>query len=1484
MSLLTSAINVTLRRAAGLLPTRALTMSGTVPTVIPAQLRAAAGRPPTPPPAAPPAPPTEDANAAAMPPPPPPPPASDAVAVTVAASPPSSPPPRDAAATRDPMALDDYAPRGGPMVTRVWQPTPAPDASAVGSIMLAPLTPPKEKTRAAMHGGAGTAAAAASNPRRDRALAGAGDDDGLIVRRRPAARADNLARRVQRAEAEKNDARWFDERDGGIRCAADPIPPGGERSRPARWFDPDAPYLQTIPAVDHLAGLDGAAAMASSLGGGAKDDDAYRLEVSVGRLEFACHPLMGKEDFLAAQLEETFRAYKRRELSGLARLYDTKSHAARARAKALRREMDGGVALFLSGASPAERLKAMEEEAEEALQLALDEGEKARAAVKHMIDLHVAIEEARRAMGSRATSVRLVTRPKPGSDPAHIAAGTAELEPILTGGPPRDEGANVLRAEQNRRSRAASARFSVALEINGKTVPGWSQPVSLSSNGAFSTTIAHAFSVTVSKWPESVRLVLYEKGTVMDTKIAAVPVALPGAELDAPTADPHAKQYQFSAESPFNPAWNNTAAGAIPIGDAAADTGAKFTSGSLFITCAWVPRETHGFGGAAAAAAAAAARDDDVEKRARIAPPPPTRATMKKQRAAHALQGAGVDFRASIDGGEGGLKAALDPSNPEDAALLETMETKDALKHQTGGGAVNGGFRLASVDDQMLGYTSKASKRQQLLKLRAEQGVPLMDGGVPLEDVNIPDHLLDKTAEEFAGDKIMGAQMAGLAEADRRASKIADHLHRIRLNLKRANRNAKAGIKGTKGPARTEDVVKDTPLPILAFNMENIARVFSFLKPRRKLRPTRRRARAEESHPEYCEVVINIQKAFNLPVRSGGGGGGGRGMNRGGGYGDDRGGFGAGFGGELQPYIEVTFQNYTTRTRVASGSSPSWQESISLPFRPPGGDFSPAGLVNMSDAIEITLFDEVHEEPERSYGAASRTRNGGSETTSTTRHFLGKINVSVASLYRAGDGKVEGVLPFEQPRALIGYDTPPPVANATGRGGVPGAGGLSPQIRASLGVYIQFAPALAKPDPGPSDAGQGEEDALLRHGQKWEMDARGANKSCKHRPYVSAVTNAQGRSCLLPRYVAPAALPPGFQGAVADEPTLRQLLRFVHLVPHVSDMEAFETPANVDIWTTSAEFLDLCAGDSEEHALLLVGYLLTLGVEAYIVLGVSAADANAAMVFTPGGQGRAAQNMTRHGGRNGDPNAYAPMLEDALMWDPFSGEVYSVYDSSCSACMGEIAVVFNADNIWANVQPRARPHEMHWNLNDSAHWKPYFSVTGFAPRSLPTCQKTIAYQSYEPAFYERIASAVEREAMDAVVRIRSRQHTPFNRRVSRQLKEMLRDIEGHVLMSPDEAAMGISLGGGKGRVGTLTELHVNELGNMLDGYTVTGCPINLRFVDAAEVRNAIEETAIADTSRSDVEFAVATHVEPYGATFVCSVWIYVARLTKNSRY
>jgi coiled-coil and C2 domain-containing protein 2A len=166
---------------------------------------------------------------------------------------------------------------------------------------------------------------------------------------------------------------------------------------------------------------------------------------------------------------------------------------------------------------------------------------------------------------------------------------------------------------------------------------------------------------------------------------------------------------------------------------------------------------------------------------------------------------------------------------------------------------------------------------------------------------------------------------------------------------------------------------------------------------------------------------------------------------------------------------------------------------------------------------------------------------------------------------------------------------------------------------------------------------------------------------------------------------------------------------------------------------------------------------------------------------------------------------------------------------------------------------------------------------------MPTVQTAITYESYPPAFYERLGATVEREAMDAIVKKRARQHTPFNRRASRALKDLLRDLEGQILISPDDQGGGLNLGGGM-RVGSLTELHMSQLAGICEGYTVTGSPMNLPFTDANTVRDVIDRLKIADTARNDVEFAVATHVEPYGCTFVCSVWVYIVRLTKISSY
>ena len=251
----------------------------------------------------------------------------------------------------DPIGMMALGPRGD-FVTRTWQPTEAPDDTAVQALMLGPLT------------------SQALQDINARTVGRQAEDDGLLVRQRPKARGDNTHRRKQRAAQENNPDEWFDPHDGGLRCLPDPVPPGSDRARPARWFDPDSPYLQLKPGSQYYHADATELVRIASGGGGGGEPRSSRLEVRVGRLEFSAHPLMGREDSLAAQLEETFRGFKRRETGGLDVLYDTKAKAATARAKALQLEIDNGTELWLGGASPAQRMNALSEESVEASGLA----------------------------------------------------------------------------------------------------------------------------------------------------------------------------------------------------------------------------------------------------------------------------------------------------------------------------------------------------------------------------------------------------------------------------------------------------------------------------------------------------------------------------------------------------------------------------------------------------------------------------------------------------------------------------------------------------------------------------------------------------------------------------------------------------------------------------------------------------------------------------------------------------------------------------------------------------------------------------------------------------------------------------------------------------------------------------------------------------------------------------------------------------------
>lgn len=87
--------------------------------------------------------------------------------------------------------------------------------------------------------------------------------------------------------------------------------------------------------------------------------------------------------------------------------------------------------------------------------------------------------------------------------------------------------------------------------------------------------------------------------------------------------------------------------------------------------------------------------------------------------------------------------------------------------------------------------------------------------------------------------------------------------------------------------------------------------------------------------------------------------------------------------------------------------------------------------------------------------------------------------------------------------------------------------------------------------------------------------------------------NIEGQSVLLCRYITPQAPPTEIfnykgQDLNKDETAIEKAARYVSLIPFIEDNQAFTDMP--DLFCDSQEFLDLGAGDFEEHAILLCNY------------------------------------------------------------------------------------------------------------------------------------------------------------------------------------------------------------------------------------------------------------------------------------------------------
>lgn len=85
--------------------------------------------------------------------------------------------------------------------------------------------------------------------------------------------------------------------------------------------------------------------------------------------------------------------------------------------------------------------------------------------------------------------------------------------------------------------------------------------------------------------------------------------------------------------------------------------------------------------------------------------------------------------------------------------------------------------------------------------------------------------------------------------------------------------------------------------------------------------------------------------------------------------------------------------------------------------------------------------------------------------------------------------------------------------------------------------------------------------------------------------------NIKGQSVLLCRYLTPIKPPLevlDLEKDRNDQFAIEKVARFVSMIPFKDDLSMFENLP--DIYSTCQEFLDLGAGDYEEHAILLANY------------------------------------------------------------------------------------------------------------------------------------------------------------------------------------------------------------------------------------------------------------------------------------------------------
>lgn len=161
--------------------------------------------------------------------------------------------------------------------------------------------------------------------------------------------------------------------------------------------------------------------------------------------------------------------------------------------------------------------------------------------------------------------------------------------------------------------------------------------------------------------------------------------------------------------------------------------------------------------------------------------------------------------------------------------------------------------------------------------------------------------------------------------------------------------------------------------------------------------------------------------------------------------------------------------------------------------------------------------------------------------------------------------------------------------------------------------------------------------------------------------------------------------------------------------------------------------LSMLSASAKDLGTILVGYYLSLGFRAYLVLGFALPHGDTTFVLTK---------------ENGE----------FFLINPTTGRKYYANDPLCP--LQRVYAIASSENVWANIQSENRVFMMHFNVAQSSEWRPLFSRSCKAPVGL-VHNPDMVYANSEELFDLR--KIIEWKVMKKISSWRPLRKTTWNR-------------------------------------------------------------------------------------------------------------------------